>query len=48
MTKKQRRDYMRSIGAKGGAATKRKHGTKHYQLIGRKGQKALIDKLSKL
>jgi hypothetical protein len=48
MTKKERTEYMRSLGKKGGAATKKKHGTKHYQLIGRKGQKALVDKLSSL
>lgn len=48
MTKKERSEYMRMLGKKGGKATSKKHGKEHYKKIGRKGQKALMIKLSNI
>lgn len=37
--------HMRAIGAKGGAATKKIHGSEHFKEIGKKGREAMKKKL---
>lgn len=43
---KRNKEYMRLIAAKGGKKTAKIYGIKHFSKIGKKGYKAMIDKLS--